>query len=98
MDTILVKDVKNRVTVNVAEKGATGPAGPSSNYTLPPANNTTLGGIIVGDNLSITGNGVLSAQPGGVTAFNNRTGNVNLTYKQYIAFKKVTTTYRYSCY
>ena len=79
MDTILVKDVKNRVTVNVAEKGATGPAGPASNYTLPPATNATLGGIIVGDNLSITGNGVLSAQPGGVTAFNNRTGNVNLT-------------------
>lgn len=60
MDTILVKDGKNRVTVSVAEKGATGPAGPSSNYTLPPANNTTLGGIIVGANLSITGNGVLS--------------------------------------
>ena len=47
--------------------------------SLPPATNTTLGGIIVGDNLSITGNGVLSAQPGGVTAFNNRTGNVSLT-------------------
>ena len=28
--------------------------------SLPPANNTTLGGIIVGDNLTITGNGVLS--------------------------------------
>jgi uncharacterized protein YjbI with pentapeptide repeats len=47
--------------------------------SLPPATNTTLGGIIVGDNLTITGNGVLSAQPGGVTAFNNRTGNVSLT-------------------
>ena len=80
MDTILVKDVKNRVTVNVAEKGATGPAGPQGqSANLPPANSTTLGGIIVGDNLSITGNGVLSAQPSGVTAFNNRTGNVSLT-------------------
>ena len=80
MDTILVKDGKNRVTVSVAEKGATGPAGPQGqSANLPPANSTTLGGIIVGDNLTITGNGVLSAQPGGVTAFNNRTGNVSLT-------------------
>jgi hypothetical protein len=51
----------------------------SVSTTLVPATNTTLGGIIVGDNLSITGNGVLSAQPGGVTGFNNRTGNVSLT-------------------
>ena len=51
----------------------------SLSVSLPPATNTTLGGIIVGDNLTITGNGVLSAQPGGVTAFNNRTGNVSLT-------------------
>ena len=61
MDTILVKDGKNRVTVSVAEKGATGPAGPQGqSANLPPANSTTLGGIIVGDNLTITGNGVLS--------------------------------------
>ena len=82
MDTILVKDLNNRVTVNVAEKGATGPQGPQGPQgqaaNLVPATNTTLGGVIVGDNLSITGNGVLSAQPGGVTAFNNRTGNVTL--------------------
>jgi hypothetical protein len=51
----------------------------SVSTTLVPATNATLGGIIVGDNLTITGNGVLSAQPGGVTAFNNRTGNVSLT-------------------
>ena len=51
----------------------------SVSVNLPPATTTTLGGVIVGDNLSITGNGVLSAQPGGVTAFNNRTGNVSLT-------------------
>lgn len=32
----------------------------SVSVNLPPATNATLGGIIVGDNLSITGNGVLS--------------------------------------
>ena len=48
---------------------------------LVPATNSILGGIIVGSNLSITNNGVLSANipPQGVTAFNNRTGNVTLT-------------------
>lgn len=30
-------------------------------YELPPATTTTLGGIIVGDNLSVTSNGTLSA-------------------------------------
>jgi hypothetical protein len=50
-----------------------------SSYVLPAATNSTLGGIIVGDNLSINANGVLSAQAGGVTSFNNRTGNVTLT-------------------
>lgn len=32
-----------------------------SNYTLPPATNSTLGGVIVGNGLSITSNGTLSA-------------------------------------
>ena len=51
-----------------------------SSYVLPAATNSTLGGIIVGSNLTIA-NGVLSATSsgGGVTAFNNRTGNVTLT-------------------
>jgi uncharacterized protein YjbI with pentapeptide repeats len=72
-DIIVVKQ-------NVAEKVAVNPAPVTiTGTTLVPATNATLGGIIVGDNLSITGNGVLSAQPGGVTAFNNRTGNVSLT-------------------
>ncbi len=72
-DIIVVKQ-------NVAEKVAVNPAPVTiTGATLVPATNATLGGIIVGDNLSITGNGVLSAQPGGVTAFNNRTGNVSLT-------------------
>lgn len=49
-----------------------------SSYTLPAATANSLGGIIVGSNLSIS-NGVLSAtSSGGVTAFNNRTGNVTL--------------------
>lgn len=78
-----------RVTVGVAERGAkgdtgpTGPQGPAgqngTTYTLPPANATVLGGIKVGDNLTVTSNGVLSAQPGGVTGFNNRTGNIALS-------------------
>ncbi len=72
-DIIVVKQ-------NAAEKVAVNPAPVTiTGITLVPATNTTLGGIIVGDNLTITGNGVLSAQPGGVTAFNNRTGNVSLT-------------------
>lgn len=32
----------------------------SVSVNLPPATNTTLGGVVVGDNLTITGNGVLS--------------------------------------
>jgi len=73
-DTVIITGEK---TVTVVTVGVQGPAGISG--ASVPATNATLGGIIVGDNLSITGNGVLSAQPGGVTAFNNRTGNVSLT-------------------
>jgi len=72
-DIIVIKQAGgDKVAVNPAPVTIVG-------QTLVPATNTTLGGIIVGDNLTITGNGVLSAQPGGVTAFNNRTGNVSLT-------------------
>jgi hypothetical protein len=61
MDIIQVKDGKNRVTISVAEKGATGPQGPQGQAAnLVPATNTTIGGITVGANLTITGNGVLS--------------------------------------
>lgn len=38
-----------------------------SGYTLPPATNSTLGGVIVGANLTITNTGVLSLQSSGVT-------------------------------
>ena len=37
----------------------------ANNYSLPPATNSTLGGIIVGNNLQITTEGVLSATGGG---------------------------------
>lgn len=50
-----------------------------NSYVLPVATANTLGGIIVGDNLTINANGLLSAQAGGVSTFNNRTGNVTLT-------------------
>ena len=42
-------------------------------YLLPAATNTTLGGIIVGENLSINANGLLSAQ-------NGMTEIANVTY------------------
>lgn len=57
-----------RVSVCVAEKGAKGDTGPQGSggqsYVLPTASADTLGGIKVGENLSIS-NGVLSAQAGG---------------------------------
>jgi hypothetical protein len=63
--------------IEVLTMGVQGPQGPGS--VLSPATTTTLGGVIVGDNLSINANGLLSAQAGGVTAFNGRVGNVSLT-------------------
>jgi hypothetical protein len=36
-----------------------------NNSSLPIASKTTLGAVIIGDNLSITGDGVLSAQASG---------------------------------
>jgi uncharacterized protein YjbI with pentapeptide repeats len=54
-DTVIITGEK---TVTVVTVGVQGPAGISG--ASVPATNATLGGIIVGDNLSITGNGVLS--------------------------------------
>jgi uncharacterized protein YjbI with pentapeptide repeats len=54
-DTVIITGEK---TITVVTVGVQGPAGISG--ASVPATNTTLGGIIVGDNLSITGNGVLS--------------------------------------
>ncbi len=73
-DTIQVIGDKQ---IEVLTMGVQGPQGPGS--VLSPATTTTLGGVIVGDNLSINANGLLSAQAGGVTAFNGRVGNVSLT-------------------
>ncbi len=55
-DTVLITGEK---TVTVVTVGVQGPAGVSGSSV--PATTSTLGGIIVGANLSITGNGVLSA-------------------------------------
>ena len=46
-------------------------------YSLPAASDSTLGGVKVGTNLSIDGNGVLSAT-GAVASVNNKTGVVTL--------------------
>jgi len=76
LDVVVLETDGNYTVITVGEQGPAGAA-----YQLPAATANTLGGIIVGSNLSITNNGVLSANipPGGVTAFNNRTGNVTLT-------------------
>jgi hypothetical protein len=53
-DIIVIKQAGgDKIAVNPSPVTITG-------ITLVPATNATLGGIIVGDNLSITGNGVLS--------------------------------------
>jgi hypothetical protein len=47
-----------------------------SNYVLPKATTVLLGGIIVGDNLTIDGNGRLSAQSGNAVLLNDLTANL----------------------
>ena len=42
----------------------------TTSYTLPPATTTTLGGVIVGNGLTVTSNGTLSVTPGGATQQN----------------------------
>jgi hypothetical protein len=53
------------------KKDATAQAGVTS-YTLPAATTSTLGGVIVGSGLSVTSNGILSANAttGGLTQLN----------------------------
>ena len=52
------------------DKGDKGDAGTGgSGYTLPAATSTTLGGVKVGDNLTITDDGTLSASGDGVAEF-----------------------------
>lgn len=57
-----------QIKVRTAAQGPTGPQGPQgeqgipgAGYTLPIATDITLGGVKVGDNLTIDGDGVLSA-------------------------------------
>lgn len=53
-----------------------------SAYTLPPATNSTLGGVIPdGTTITVNGTGVISSTGGstGVSSFNGRTGSVTLT-------------------
>ena len=56
--------------------------GGGSSYTLPVASSTTLGGIKVGDNLSIDENGVLSGSAGSVlgdyTEFDTQENAINI--------------------
>ncbi len=83
-DTIQVIGDKQ---IEVLTMGVQGPQGPGS--VLSPATTTTLGGVIVGDNLSINANGLLSAQNGmieisnvtyGVSQIPNGLGNNNARY------------------
>lgn len=92
-DTIQVTGDKQ---IEVLTVGVQGPQGPGS--VLSPATTTTLGGIIVGDNLSINANGLLSAQAGinpisnvtfGVSQIPNILGNNNV---RYVAGLKANTT------
>jgi len=68
-DTVLITGEK---TVTVVTVGAQGPAGVTGSSV--PATTTTLGGVIVGAGLSVTGNGVLSANGTANLPFANLTG------------------------
>jgi hypothetical protein len=53
---------------------------PGSDYVLPTATASVLGGVKIGSGLSVDGNGVISVSAlGGVTSFNSRTGAIGLT-------------------
>jgi len=79
--------VTGNTTVEVLTVGVQGPQGAS--YTLPIATNGTLGGVIVGGNLTINENGVLSSTAGmtqianvtyGVSQIPNILGGNNARY------------------
>jgi hypothetical protein len=80
-DTNVSVSVTDNVTTATVS-GGTGPQGPTgpqgSAASLTPATTTTIGGIIVGTGLSVTGNGTLSAT-GAVSSVAGRTGAVTLT-------------------
>jgi len=77
--SLTVQSSSNQVLVRQQPNNTVVVQTTGNSYVLPAATANTLGGIIVGDNLTINANGLLSAQAGGVTTFNNRTGNVTLT-------------------
>mgnify|MGYP002139980116 CR=1 FL=1 len=54
------------------QKSVEAQGGGGSTYTLPPATTSILGGVIVGNGLSVTSNGTLSVNPasGGITQLN----------------------------
>ena len=56
---------------------ADGTISSTAGYTLPPATNTSLGGIKVGSNLSITADGVLSADAQQVTLYSETGQNTD---------------------
>ena len=56
----------------------TGTGGSSMSYTLPPATSLSLGGVIVGDNLTITAQGRLSGSGGSSSI-------TNVTYSQLVS-------------
>ena len=72
-----------KVTDGIGPQGPVGPVGPQgpagAGYTLPAATTTALGGLIVGDNLTVDSNGRVSGQQGGVTLLNGLTGSVTIT-------------------
>lgn len=70
--TITAEDTANGVSainglanaVDKALKTVDDKASGGETYTLPPATTSTLGGMIVGDNLTVDGSGRVSAQAG----------------------------------
>lgn len=74
--------------------GPTGPSGPS--YTLPAATTSTLGGVIVGDNLFVDSNGVISAAGDAKTAVDfTVTNKIVLTNKDSVAREYTSKIYFY---
>lgn len=59
--------------------GSNGGGGGGSSYTLPPATESTLGGIKVGSNLTITDDGTLSAISGTSIRFNLVSSNGSIS-------------------
>lgn len=50
----------------------------NSQYVLPPATSTTLGGVIIGDGITVDGSGVISVSTTDNTTINTLSGNLTL--------------------